>query len=118
MHYKEAVKAVFDGHLDVRSLPANNKVRVYMDMRYQPCHCCGETHHPSVMDFHHIDNDTKLYSVGRKLKFRPTDHVMSAYGHKLLKKIKQEAKKCVLLCSNCHRKVHADVINLSDHLPA
>lgn len=117
MHYKQAVKAVFDGHLDAHRLPANNKVRVYMDMKYQPCHCCGDKHHPGVMDFHHINDDTKLHNMGYLLKFTSNDHIMSAFGDKPLKKIKQEAKKCVLLCSNCHRKVHAGLINLSDHLP-
>ena len=28
----------------------------------------------------------------------------------------EEIKKCVCLCSNCHRKIHAGIINLEDYL--
>jgi hypothetical protein len=27
-------------------------------------------------------------------------------------KVRKEIEKCVLLCSNCHRKVHAGILNI------
>ena len=33
-----------------------------------------------------------------------------------IKKLLAEIKKCVCLCSNCHRKVHAGIINLENYL--
>ncbi len=58
------------------------------------CEKCGESH-ISCLDFHHIDPKTKKYSISR-LSF-------SSYS---LKTIKEEIEKCIVLCSNCHRKEH------------
>ena len=54
---------------------------------------CGESH-PACLDFHHIGND-KEYSISQ-LASRgwSKDRVLS------------EIKKCVLICANCHRKLH------------
>lgn len=56
------------------------------------CCECGETH-PAMLDFHHTDPTQK-------------DKAISSIHSK--KKIIEEAKKCVVLCSNCHRKLHWD----------
>jgi hypothetical protein len=53
-----------------------------------------------ALDFHHKDPSNKLYNVGRD---------MYEVGMKL---IKEEVKKCVLICSNCHRELHAGIWQL------
>lgn len=45
-----------------------------------------------LLDFHHINSKEKLFSLSQ--------------GVKSWKRMKKEAEKCVLLCSNCHRKEH------------
>lgn len=65
------------------------------------CVLCGESE-PCCLDFHHKDPSQKEYSIS------------SAPRHKSFKKIMIEIEKCVVLCSNCHRKVHADIIVLLD----
>lgn len=56
------------------------------------CTQCGENH-PAVLDFHHVDPNTKDKNVSDMMKFS-------------IKKIKEEVNKCIVLCSNCHRKLH------------
>lgn len=57
------------------------------------CELCGENH-PATLDFHHKDKNTKFDCVG-------TIANLSS-----LTKLKNEIKKCSVLCSNCHRKKH------------
>jgi len=60
------------------------------------CNHCGlsEPKHLEIYDYHHVDPDTKLYSVSNILKGP-------------IERLKTEVDKCLLLCSNCHRKEHA-----------
>jgi hypothetical protein len=57
------------------------------------CTVCGESH-PSALDFHHEDPATKDRAVSWYLK------------NSQFAKAKEETKKCIVLCANCHRKHH------------
>jgi hypothetical protein len=64
------------------------------------CRLCPEDS-PCTLDFHHYDPSEKHKSgedgqVGHM--------VMNGFGWSMVVK---EIKKCICLCSNCHRKVHA-----------
>jgi hypothetical protein len=54
---------------------------------------CDETH-PACLDFHHLDSKIKSFKIAGK------------YGMKSKKILLEEAKKCKVLCANCHRKLH------------
>ena len=56
------------------------------------CVECGENH-PATLDFHHIDPSGKDFGVAN-------------FGGKSITKIKDEIEKCIVLCANCHRKLH------------
>jgi len=57
------------------------------------CSYCGESH-PATLDFHHIIKDNKQ-SINRLL------------AKNAFRAAKEEAvEKCIVLCSNCHRKIH------------
>jgi hypothetical protein len=61
------------------------------------CEKCGENH-PATLDFHHIDSQIKDFGVAAgvtRLNLSKT-------------KILEEISKCIVLCSNCHRKLHYD----------
>ena len=60
------------------------------------CSKCGETH-PAVLDFHHTDN--KEHGIANLTN-------RNNLTNKTKQLIKIEIKKCVVLCSNCHRKLH------------
>jgi len=59
------------------------------------CCVCGEKD-PRCLDLHHRDPEQKLYEVSALIG-RSTSWEM----------IEAEAKKCDVMCANCHRKLHA-----------
>ena len=58
------------------------------------CSQCPEKDHRCI-DFHHTDPTTKEGNLAR------------AVAHWGLPKLREEIAKTILLCSNCHRKLHA-----------
>jgi hypothetical protein len=69
------------------------KLREVLDgYKQSPCHDCGRSYPPYVMDFHHRDRKTKIAKV-------------SAMVYKgSLKLLLEEISKCDLVCANCHRE--------------
>ena len=65
------------------------------------CCICGFDAYIEALDFHHIDPTTKNFGLGA-----------SNAVTKALDKQLEEAKKCVLLCANCHRGVHAGYLQI------
>lgn len=69
--------------------------KLISDARSVGCLLCGERD-PVVLDFHHRGNVNK------------DDHVMRMAGRRIsIERVKTELEKCVVLCANCHRRVHA-----------
>lgn len=66
----------------------------------QSCKLCGESD-PVCLDFHHV-NPSKKVNVISKL-------INDGYS---LDNIKKEVEKCIILCANCHRKIHRDHYSL------
>lgn len=64
-----------------------------------PCRICGESE-PSCIDFHHVDPKTKEHDI-TKLAYTMCT-----------KKLRIELAKCIPLCANCHRKVHAGLLSV------
>jgi transposase len=63
------------------------------------CEACGYDAHPAALHFHHVDPSTKAF-VLRDGETRSLD------------RMRQEARKCVLLCANCHARVEAGATDL------
>lgn len=57
------------------------------------CSQCGESH-PATFDFHHTE-DNKEINIANALNLGWS-----------IERIKKEISKCIILCSNCHRKHH------------
>lgn len=64
------------------------------------CLICGENE-PVCLDFHHKNPDEKDFSIGARMSSGVS-----------IERMIQEIEKCVVLCSNCHRKIHAGLISL------
>lgn len=62
------------------------------------CQLCGYNKCEQALDFHHIDPKQKNFDISS-----------NSYS---FEKMKQEADKCILVCSNCHREIHANLIKL------
>lgn len=58
------------------------------------CVECSENH-PAAIDFHHLDPKRKVKDVTK----------MVAKGHSK-ERILEEISKCIVICANCHRKLH------------
>jgi hypothetical protein len=58
------------------------------------CALCGYDRTLAALEFHHLDPSTKRIEVSRSVGLS-----MDA--------IRDEARKCILLCSNCHAEVEA-----------
>lgn len=71
----------------------NDKKQKLIDLMGGCCKRCQQQFPLCVYDMHHINPDDKDFGVSTIL-----DHKWS--------KIEEEAIKCVLLCSNCHRIIH------------
>jgi hypothetical protein len=73
---------------------AANKQIVLNWKRSHPCVDCGESD-PIVLDAHHRNPRKKLFRLAAGVTRRPPLEIQA------------ELRKCIALCSNCHRRRHA-----------
>ena len=59
------------------------------------CCMCGYNKCTAALEFHHLDPDAKEGGI-----------IGSTAS---LAKQREEAKKCILVCANCHREIHSDL---------
>jgi len=92
-HYKDNKPAYVK-----RNRASVRKIREYLNdlKRHGKCCQCPEDN-DACLDFHHIGSTQKNFSIAQ---FSSKTHSLS--------KVKEEVGKCILVCSNCHRKIHAD----------
>lgn len=57
------------------------------------CVLCKYNNHFGSLDFHHLDPSEKEFGIGHSKNLS-------------LKKLIEEAKKCILVCKNCHHEIH------------
>lgn len=87
-HYKNNKQYYFANR---RKQSAVQRKRFYEFKATLKCSRCDESH-PACLDFHHEDPSHKDGAIA---KFITTP-----------RKLQQELAKCIVLCSNCHRKHH------------
>ena len=59
------------------------------------CQKCGYCKNSAVLTFHHVEEKTKKFKLD-----------MRSCSNRSLVKLYAEAKKCILLCANCHTELH------------
>jgi len=59
------------------------------------CEICGYDKCVGALVFHHQNPEEKSFSI--------------SHHHGSLERLKKEADKCLLLCSNCHRELHWEI---------
>jgi transposase len=64
------------------------------------CAICGYSRYYGALQFHHLDPDSKRFSISRSGTTRAYAEVCA------------EADKCILLCANCHAEIEAGVADL------
>jgi hypothetical protein len=77
-----------------------NKRFIHRYKLWAGCSVCGYSRNPYALEFAHVDSKDKWcrgeawsHSAGKGVKFEWSR-----------KKIKNEIKKCTVLCANCHRE--------------
>ncbi len=65
------------------------------------CQFCGYLKYQGALEFHHLDPSKKDFGLGTRGLTRSW------------KRIKKEADKCVLVCSNCHKEIHGGLLQPS-----
>ena len=79
-----------------------SRVRNYLDaIKAKGCVLCGYSKCLPALEFHHVLSDKKFELS--KVK-------------KSLKKVTEEIGKCVCVCANCHREIHANMITGLRHI--
>ena len=64
------------------------------------CQICGYKKYQGALDLHHLDAKTKEFGIGDKGYTRSWA------------KVQAELDKCILVCANCHREVHAGIVTV------
>ena len=64
------------------------------------CEKCGYNTCMKALEFHHLDPSKKDFTISND-HFRLIDAV-------------NESKKCILLCSNCHKELHDNLWDISE----
>lgn len=72
------------------------KAKAFIDSFRTKCAVCGETE-KCCLQFHHKDPNSK-------------DGNVNSLSTQSQKRIEEEINKCVVVCANCHCKIHAGVI--------
>ncbi|PIR43834.1 hypothetical protein COV24_00720 [candidate division WWE3 bacterium CG10_big_fil_rev_8_21_14_0_10_32_10] len=69
--------------------------RMAVEYKGGKCEVCGYNKYIGALEFHHRDPSNKEFNLGLQGMTRSWARV------------KKEADKCMLVCSNCHREIHA-----------
>lgn len=64
------------------------------------CSICGYSKCMAALEFHHVNPSEKSFAISK------------AHSGYSLDEILKELSKCILVCSNCHKEIHAGIIEL------
>jgi hypothetical protein len=68
------------------------------------CIICDYSKCIGALEFHHLIPNNKKFGIA---------HKGLSKGYKILL---EEAKKCILVCSNCHQEIEAGIVKVDDNL--
>ena len=84
-----------------RRLKENKIKYINTFKRKQICIVCGESSY-CCLEFHHLNRENKLFTISSAI-------CNIKIG---MRQLKDELKKCVIICSNCHKKLHFNEMNV------
>jgi len=67
--------------------------QILMEEAGGACRLCGYSRFPGALQFHHLEPTHKQFAVSRRGITRA------------IAEVREEARKCILLCANCHAEV-------------
>ena len=79
----------------------NNRKSQIVYVMGEKCVCCGYNKCHSALELHHLNPQEKDFTI--------SDNVNKAW-----EKVKIELSKTILVCANCHREIHAGLIDVTN----
>lgn len=70
-----------------------------IDIKGDGCVICGYSKCSNALEFHHVNPAEKKLAIARRIEYP------------LRKQIQLEIPKCILVCANCHREIHAGIFS-------
>ncbi len=99
-HYQDNKETVLP-RMKVYNNKLEKQIKTIVNKIKKNLGCCFcDEFEPCCLDFHHLNPKEKEFTVSRLLSM------------KNVKTIIQEINKCVCVCSNCHRKIHAGYLTV------
>ena len=95
--FKDRPKRQIKPVRDTSEYRVNVKQRL-IDYKGGKCQVCGYNRCINALEFHHINPKEKDFTISG--------------GTKSFNTLKLEVDKCILVCSNCHREIHAGLIQI------
>ena len=72
--------------------------KVMHNLKINGCAICGYDKCDAALDFHHVNPEDKEFRI-RTISLQFKDE-----------RIIEELNKCILLCANCHREKHYEIL--------
>ena len=79
----------------------NEEKRLLVEYKGGKCVCCGYDKCNSCLEFHHINPKEKDFNISQRNK-------------RTFEETKKELDKCELVCTICHREIHAGIRKLPE----
>lgn len=99
-YHKSAYMEKYSNQVSVRNKQRADVAKQLLNdyKEAHPCVVCGETC-VACLDFHHTDPTQKDFTVSQR-------------QNGSLALLMEEVQKCVVVCRNCHAKIHAGLIGV------
>ena len=72
-----------------------SRKRELVELMGGKCCKCGYNNNYAALEFHHVDPQNKAFQLDSR-------HLSNTSMNKIL----DEVRKCILVCSNCHKEIH------------
>jgi 5-methylcytosine-specific restriction endonuclease McrA len=69
------------------------------------CCICGYDRYPGALQFHHVDPAEKSFAIADRGLARS------------IQRARTEARKCILVCANCHAELEGGIATIPDSAP-
>jgi hypothetical protein len=85
-----------------RRVFVEGKRRILSEIFGDGCSICGYSRCSTALEFHHVDASVKEQTPSKLIN-----------NYSTIERMLEEVNKCVLVCSNCHREIHAGLLKVS-----
>lgn len=85
-----------------RRVFVEGKRRILSELFGDSCSICGYDRCSAALEFHHVDASVKEQTPSKLVN-----------NYSTIERMLEEVNKCILLCSNCHREIHAGLLKVS-----